>query len=141
MDDRKLISKLRVRSCDIDSFGHVNNAVYLRYFEGARNDYILESGLTFADFARWDAGPVLVSARLDFKLPTKADDELLISGVMRHQGRTRFRIDHEIVRQSDQRIVCQAQLDFAFVTLTTGRPCRMPAEFSRAFGLNEPASE
>lgn len=128
-----LTSRLRVRSCDVDSFGHVNNAVYLQYCEGARNDYMLERGLTFADFRQWNAGPVLVAAHLDFRRPAVTDDELVIRGVLETEGRIRFRIDHEIERPADQAIVCVARLDFAFVELTTGRPCRIPEAFRAAF--------
>lgn len=128
-----LTSRLRVRSCDVDSFGHVNNAVYLQYCEGARNDYMIERGLTFADFTKWGAGPVLTSANLEFKVPARTDDELAIHGTLVMDGRIRFRIDHEIQRVTDRAVICQARLEFAFVELATGRPCRVPDGFRRAF--------
>ncbi|HAV60937.1 MAG TPA: hypothetical protein DCY13_01050 [Verrucomicrobiales bacterium] len=130
-----LTSTLRVRSCDVDSFGHVNNAVYLQYCEGARNDYMLERGLTFADFERWQAGPVLTRAQLEFKFPARTDDQLAIRGNISLIGRTRFRIQHEVVRIPDGTHVCGADLHFAFVDLTSGRPVRVPAKFLAAFEL------
>jgi acyl-CoA thioester hydrolase len=131
-----LVSELRVRSCDVDSFGHVNNAVYLMYAEAARNEYMLQRGLTFADFKRWMVGPVLFSAKLDYKAPAFTDDELIITGLMQAQGRTRFSIVHDFLKKPDQKLICHAELDFAFVDLTTGRPCRMPEEFAKAFGIS-----
>ena len=128
-----LISRLRVRSCDVDSFGHVNNAVYLQYCEGARNDFMLERGLVFADFAKWNAGPVMTMAQLDFRAPAVIDDELLIRGVLETDGRVRFHIDHAIERVGDGAVICVARLDFAFVDLATGRPCRIPEAFRQAF--------
>jgi len=133
MPSPTLLSRLRVRSCDVDSFGHVNNAVYLQYCEGARNDFMLERGLVFADFRTWNAGPVLAKATLDFRQPAVTDDELIIRGVLVFSGRIRFRIDHEIVRGLDGVLICRAQLDFAFVDLATGRPCRIPEAFRTAF--------
>lgn len=129
----RLISRLRVRSCDVDSFGHVNNAVYLQYCEGARNDYLLERGLKFADFERWNAGPVLIRATLDYRRPARVDDELDIAGTLEFTGRTRFTIHHEFVRVGDQATICRATLEFAFVNLAAGRPCAVPPEFVRAF--------
>jgi YbgC/YbaW family acyl-CoA thioester hydrolase len=131
----KLTSELRVRSCDVDSFGHVNNAVYLMYAEAARNDYMLQRGLTFADFERWKMGPVLFSAKLEYKWPARTDDELIITGDMRNLGRTRFGIVHEILLKKDNRLICRAELGFAFVDLTNGRPCRIPEPFAKAFGI------
>ncbi|HUR47206.1 MAG TPA: thioesterase family protein [Candidatus Saccharimonadales bacterium] len=130
-----LISELRVRSCDVDSFGHVNNAVYLMYAEAARNDYMLQCGLTFADFERWNAGPVLFNANLEYKYPARTDDELIITGLMENQGRTRFGIVHEMLLKKDKRLVCRANLSFAFVDLKTGRPCRIPEAFAKPFGI------
>lgn len=132
----KLISELRVPSCDVDSFGHVNNAVYLRYCEAARNDYMLQRGLVFADFKKWNAGPVLASANLEFKRPAVIDDELLVLGVIWKEGRIQFVIDHEIVRKVDKAVVCRANLRFVFVDLTTQKPCRIPEGFSAAFHLD-----
>jgi acyl-CoA thioester hydrolase len=137
----RLQSRLRVRSCDVDSFGHVNNAVYLRYCEAARNDYLLDRGLTFADFTRWEAFPALVAARLEYRLPARTDDELIVYGTLKARGRTRFDIDHEIVRAGDEVLICAAQLEFAFLHLRTNRPCRIPAEFARAFELVQDASQ
>lgn len=133
MSDSKLTSRLRVRSCDVDSFGHVNNSVYLKYCEGARNDYMLDRGLTFADFQSWNAGPVLTSALLNFRAPAVTDDELDVQGYLLVDSRIRFHIDHRIVRTRDEALVCEAKLDFAFVDLTTGRPCRIPEAFRAAF--------
>ncbi len=133
MASSRLTSRLRVRSCDTDSFGHVNNAAYLRYCEGARNDYMIERGLRFAHLAEWQAGPVLTAARLEFKAPAWTDDDLLVHGTLEFASRIRFRIDHEIERERDGALVCAASLDFAFVDLATGRPCRVPEAFLRAF--------
>src|SRR5689334_13951202 len=101
-----LVSELRVRSCDVDSFGHVNNAVYLMYAEAARNDYMLQRGLTFADFKRWNAGPVLFGAKLDYKAPAFTDDELIITGLMQGQGKIRFSIAHDFLRKADRKLIC-----------------------------------
>lgn len=136
MSSSMLTSRLRVRSCDVDSFGHVNNAVYLQYCEGARNDYMLDRGLTFGDFRKWNAGPVLTLARLEFHAPAVTDDELVVRGKLVVEGRIRFRIDHEIERAGDGLRVCSAKLEFAFVDLTTGRPCRIPPAFRQAFERN-----
>lgn len=128
-----LVSERIVRSYELDSFGHVNNAVYLQYCEGARNDYLRQRGIEFADFKRWKIGPVLYHASIDYKRQARADDRLLIKGILSFQGRTRFTIEHEMIRSSDDELVCSALLNFAFVDLTTQKPCRVPQPFRDAF--------
>ena len=49
---------------DVDAFGHVNNAVYLTYFEWARTRLWFE--LTGGDDAR-DVGFIVARAEVDFK--------------------------------------------------------------------------
>lgn len=51
---------------DIDAFGHVNNAVYLTYFEWARAQ--LWFALTGADGVPTDIGFIVARAEIDFKL-------------------------------------------------------------------------
>lgn len=136
MQPLRLVSELRVRSCDVDSFGHVNNAVYLQYCEGARNDYILERGLAFADFVKWNAAPVLFKALLEYKQPARTDDVLKIFGVIERLGRTQFRITHEIFNAESNALICLATLDFAFIRMDSGKPCRTPEPFAEAFELD-----
>ncbi len=131
----QLTSIIHVASCEVDSFSHVNNAVYLQYCERARNDYMLQRGLKFDDFQEWGAGPVLVQAQLNYRRPARVDDELCVHGEIRGQSRTRFQIVHRFERTFDQSEICIAELGFAFVSLTSGRPCRIPDQFLRAFGV------
>ena len=136
MPSSQLLSTIFVSSCEVDSFGHVNNAVYLRYCERARNDYMLQRGLKFASFHKWGAGPVLVRAVLDYRRPARVDDELRVRGEIVARGRTRFRMTHRFERASDGVEICVAELDFAFVDLNSGRPCRIPGLFLAAFGIS-----
>ena len=138
MTGQKLVSERIVRSYELDSFGHVNNAVYLQYCEGARNDYLKQRGIQFSDFQAWSIGPVLYHASIDYKRQARADDLLNIEGILTFKGKTRFHIQHEMIRQSDQALVCVASLDFAFVNIATQRPCRVPDKFLRAFRPSEP---
>jgi len=136
MSLNQLVSTIHVASCEVDSFGHVNNAVYLQYCERARNDYMLQRGLKFDNFQAWNAGPVLFRAVLDYRRPAVVDDELQVQGVISSAGRTRFQIVHRFVRAADQVEICVAELGFAFIALESGRPCRIPPPFLAAFGIS-----
>ena len=41
---------IKVRSYELDSFGHVNNANFLNYLEAARGNFLEEYGLSFKHF-------------------------------------------------------------------------------------------
>lgn len=83
---------LRIRWSDIDSYGHVNNAVYLNYLEECR-DRMIED--LFGPES-WDF--VLVHVGIDYRNElTQSDAEVVVrcevAGFGRSSVRTRERID------------------------------------------------
>jgi len=52
-----LISHHRVASYELDSFGHVNNAVFLNYLEKARCDFLRARGSVSTIFLNGDGTP------------------------------------------------------------------------------------
>ena len=123
---------LRVRSYELDSFGHVNNAVYLQYLEAARADYMNQVGLSFKEFQCWERFPVVTKAVLEFRQMLDADDEVQIQGEVVDWKRTRFAINYRMVRTTDQSLVFIARTEFVFVNLA-GRPVAIPQPFREAF--------
>lgn len=69
-------TKITVAWGDMDAFGHVNNVMYLRYFETARAKFFEE----FANLlsGKEKVGPVLASVTCDYKRPVVFPDELSI---------------------------------------------------------------
>lgn len=79
--------EIDVRGYEIDSFGHVNNAVYLSWLEHAR----WEMGLTYAaELSDKDTLPVVRHVTLDYRAQTKLGDRVRISTWGRKVGTTSF---------------------------------------------------
>lgn len=67
--------KIEIRFADIDAMGHVNNAVYLSYFEQARINYFADLGGT------WDwksQGILLAKNVVEYYLPILLTDHVVI---------------------------------------------------------------
>ena len=60
-----------VRFRDVDSLGHVNNAVFLTYLEEARIAYLLPFGAEAANM-------ILARVEIDFRAPLRMGDEIEI---------------------------------------------------------------
>jgi acyl-CoA thioester hydrolase len=80
---------------DMDSFRHVNNVVYFRYFENARLEYFRRLD--------WDSiqdatgiGPILHSTQARFRLPLTYPDSIRISARIKESGADRFTLEHRI---------------------------------------------
>lgn len=128
-----LVCDLRVRSYEMDSFGHVNNAVYLQYLEAARCEYLLQRGVCFASFAEWGVSPVLVRAELDYRSPSRCDDLLRIHARVLPFRRTGFAFEYRVMNQTSGQLALTACLRFVFIGRDSGRPTRPPAGFLQAF--------
>jgi YbgC/YbaW family acyl-CoA thioester hydrolase len=126
-----LTAFLTVRSYELDSFGHVNNAVYLQYLEYARAQYLLQRGLSFQDFQRWDAIPYVVKAEILFKSSARVHDLLCIAGEINKWGRSSFVIHHTVQNKSSGKIAALADLTFAFVNQHE-KLIAIPLEFKAA---------
>lgn len=74
---------------DMDAFQHVNNSVYLRWFESARIAYFERAGL-LRRMERDRVGPILARATVDFRLPITFPDTVTASCTVTRVGRTSF---------------------------------------------------
>ena len=129
---RAYASEIVVRSYELDSYGHVNNAVYLNYLEAARCDCLNQVGLSFNDFKVWGAFPVVAESHLFYRAPAFADDTLQVRTVLSELGKASFQMTFEVDNQHGRRVL-EARLAFLFIK-PNGRPTRVPQAFSEAFG-------
>jgi YbgC/YbaW family acyl-CoA thioester hydrolase len=121
-----------VASYELDSFGHVNNAVFLNYLEKARCDFMTLRGLQLKDFFDWRRYPVVRKARLEYKRPALAGDKLHIKGRISHHTHTSFTLQYEIINQSTGHLVLTGETSHVFVD-DNNRPSRIPPLFHERF--------
>lgn len=62
----------------LDTFGHVNNAVYLELYEEARWDLITKGGWGLDKIMRDKIGPIVTSIKIDFKREIKNRQKIFI---------------------------------------------------------------
>jgi len=63
---------------DMDAFGHVNNTVYLRWFESARIAYFDRVAL-IGEMKATGTGPILARASVNFRKPVTYPDRVAVS--------------------------------------------------------------
>ena len=83
--------KIKTRWKDMDSFGHINNAVYLTYIEDARTTF----------FKRWnlksqDKSLVVASLKIDYFTQVKHPSKLVIGSKIPRIGNSSFDIQSAI---------------------------------------------
>ena len=101
---------IEVRFVDTDAFGHVNNAVYLSYFEAARAGYYAKvAGQPFMTGARGMGDMfVIAEARITYRAPAFFGESLFVGCRFAWASRTSFGLEYRI--RADQSVVAPARL-------------------------------
>jgi mycothiol synthase len=128
-----LSATVRVRTYELDSFGHVNNAAYLNYIEEARSEYLKQMGLSFHDFARLGIQLVIVEAHMRYISPAYYGDEIQIAGRVREMKSVSAVIDYTLTERKSGRLIAEGWTRGAFINASTGKPLRAPRPFRDAF--------
>ena len=92
----KSVYKAEVRFVDVDSMGHVNNAVYLSYFEMARIHYF--NTIVDPDIDYKKNGLLLVRNEIDYLDKVFLHDDIEIETFCSRIGNTSFVLEYELKR-------------------------------------------
>ena len=92
----------------MDSLGHVNNAVYLRWFENVRFHYFEQIGLN-AVHAELGVGPILARATVDFRAPVTFPDDVLLSTHCVRLGGKSFTLYNRAWSTKNGRLVAEGE--------------------------------
>jgi acyl-CoA thioester hydrolase len=93
-EHKKLITDIHIRFRDIDSMGHVNNVVYLTYFEEGRKE-LLRS--LFGIVNPEDYNFILAHVSCDFLKPIKISDHISLEIWIGNIGRKRYDFIYRLV--------------------------------------------
>ena len=90
----------RVAWGEMDAFGHVNNANYLRWFESARIAYFEKIAMSVGtkDSSPWV--PILARATIDFRKPVTYPDTVSLEATVTKFGNTSFTMAYRAVSPS-----------------------------------------
>ena len=89
------VHRERVRFGDLDAMRHLNNVVYLRYFESARIAFLsqLSPGHSPANPERGDFGFIFAECHINYRSPVHFDEEVEVRCSIGEVRRSAFRID------------------------------------------------
>ena len=116
---------VRVYYEDTDFTGLVYHGNYVRYFERGRSDFLRMAGVSHSDLLVGDSPSAFVVTRMeiDFRLPARIDDALLVNTTYDSARGARLFITQKITR--DGALIAQAVVEAACISLD-GRPRKPP---------------
>jgi acyl-CoA thioester hydrolase len=117
-----------VRSYECDSYGHVNNAVYLNYLEVARHEFLRDNGISMPDLRASGYGLLVARIAIEYRLPATTDDLLEIRTRPLRKTRIGGVLSQRIARGGA--LVADAEVTWVCVD-ARGRLARLPAAFDK----------
>lgn len=121
-------TSVEVRGYELDSYGHLNNAIYISYLEHARWKMLEQEGITLARLNEWKRWPVIASIEAKYLKPTYIGEQLDIDTQIVEHRRVGFTIEQKISRRGE--VVFSARIG-AVIVNEKGRPDTIPEEITR----------
>lgn len=110
---------------DMDAMGHVNNAVYFRYFETARIRFFAELGLGSIEQSN-GVGPILHSASCRFRIPLTHPDIVTVGAQIGEVGDDRFVMRYRAVSHQHSAVAADGESLIVTFDYATGSKARVP---------------
>jgi acyl-CoA thioester hydrolase len=130
--DFPAVVRLPVQWGDQDSFGHVNNAVYFRWFETARIAYLERIGLgekhVGQSMSGDDIGPILAAIGCNYRRQVKYPDTVLVGARITRIGTSSLTMTHALWSETHQAIAADGESTVVVFSYGTNRPQRVPDE-------------
>jgi len=95
--------QIAVRWGDMDAYGHVNNALYMRYLEEARVQFLAEIGATM-DGSGID--PVVINVGCTFLRPITYPATIIVNSYIGEIGRSSFMVHYELATADSPETIC-----------------------------------
>ena len=127
---------LPVQWGDMDAFGHVNNAVPIRWYESARIAYLERVGLSDM-MAGEGIGPILAAISCDYRKQINYPDTVHIGARIGSIGRSSFTMLHAAVSEAGNWICADGESTIVVFDYNTHRPVRVPDAIREAVAAVE----
>ncbi len=112
-----------VRFRDVDTLGHVNNAVFLTYLEDARIAYLVPLGAEVENM-------ILARVEIDFRAPLRMGDELEIGVRPAGVGTKSFELEYEV--HSGNTVAAEAKTVLVSFDYESGESVDVPQAWREA---------
>ena len=124
------LASVAVEPADIDAYEHVNNAVYMTWFDRAAWEHSAALGLPIEKCLKLDRGMAVLRSVIAYLRPAVLGDTIRVATwLLPADGKLRIRRRFQARRAADDATLARAEIEYACIELSSGRPMRWPPEF------------
>ena len=110
---------------EMDSFQHVNNTVYFRWFESSRIAYSQRIGLLDL-LAEAGVGPILASTSCRFRHQLRYPDKVLVGARVAKIGADRFIVEHKVYSTRHEQVAAEGEAQLVVFNYRENRKDALP---------------
>ncbi len=114
---------------DMDALGHVNNTVYLRWFESARIAFFSALGI---DTRAQQVGPILARTSVDFRRPVVHPDTVRVSVRATKIGTTSLTMAYVVTSLAQGAVAAEGDSVIVLFDYAKGEKTPIPEDLRRA---------
>jgi thioesterase-3 len=135
MEAKKFSYPVLIKETYLDTFGHVNNAMYLTLFEEARWELIAGNGYDIKKIKETGLGPVILEIKLCYLKELRLREEIEIETQMISYEDKIGKLMQKMVRAGE--VCCTAEFVFGLFDLEQRKLVLPTEEWLRAIGVNK----
>lgn len=126
---------LQIRFNDIDLLGHLNNAVYIQFFDLGKSRYFQDVMPEGVDWRHINI--VVANINCDFFAPTYITEPIAVLTTITHMGEKSFALEQRIVNSDNGEVKCIAKTIMVGFDMTTGKSAPIDPKWVEALEIYE----
>ena len=127
-----------VEAGSIDSYGHVNNTVYIGWLERCAWAHSESVGFSEKMCLELQRGMAVRQLRVEYLAACYQGDRILVGNwLVSNDGRLRAMRRFQIINKTRNQVAMRGEVGYVCMNLDTGRPVRMPDEFVAAYSVTD----
>ncbi len=125
---------LEVVAADIDAYDHVNNAVYLSWFDRVAWSHSSSLGISLEECVRLRRGMAAHRTEIDYLRAAVLGDRVMVgTWIVSTDGKLRVERRFQVRRAQGTETLARARTEYVCINLDSGRAARMPGSFTQKY--------
>jgi acyl-CoA thioester hydrolase len=129
------IHNFTVKAESIDDNNHVNNVVYVQWMQDIAVLHSTAQGWSLEECFKTGVAWVAKSHYVEYKNPAFLNDEIVAYTWVSEMNNIISLRKYKFIRKVDSKIIAEAETEWVFVKIKSGRPTRIPDSVKNSFQI------
>ena len=125
--------KLKIFIEDTDFQGVVYHSNYLKFFERARTQFLIDQNISQISLSSSNLAFVIRDINLRYLSPAKLEDKLIVLSTVKCISKARLLFFQQIINPKNDTIICRGEIEVCFLDLSKNKPKSFPENLLKIF--------